>query len=122
MRKAVLPVVALAGVSGLILAVEKQAVPRIWSDRELATWATPVAGINTTPRFFTEDEYYRIPVDNLRTYPVYDPDHEPKGYAAWLKKQGPQPLIEPKKLKTEKDWLEAGRKVFDEMDVPIFRT
>src|SRR5205814_10690415 len=78
-------------------------VPRIWNDRELATWATPIAGINSTPHFFTEEEYYRIPIENLRSYPVYHPDREPKGYAAWLKQQGPQPLIEPHKLKTEKD-------------------
>src|SRR5436309_1784145 len=97
-------------------------VPRIWSDRELATWATPVAGVNSTPNFLAEKDYYRVRVENLRTYPVYHPDHEPKGYTAWLKQQGPRPLMESEKLKTEKDWIEAGRRVFDELDVPIFRT
>jgi len=114
-------IVFLSILSGTASAATADA-PRVWNDRDLATWATPVAGINTTPHFLPEQEYYRIPVDNLRTYPVYHPDHEPRGYAAWLKQQGPKPLIEPTKLRTEKDWLEAGLRVFDELDVPIFRT
>src|SRR5262245_62102888 len=107
----------------LILASAASAeAPRVWSDRNFPTWAIPVAGINATPNFLPEREYYRVPVDNLRTYPVYHPDYEPTCYAAWLKQQGPRPLVEPEKLKTEKDWLEAGRRVFDELDVPLFRT
>src|SRR5437867_7128323 len=46
-------------------------LPRIWDDRELAGWATPVAGLGVPPALFTEEEYYAAPVDNLRTYPVY---------------------------------------------------
>jgi hypothetical protein len=103
-------------------AAEDARPARIWNDRDLSTWAIPVAGINQTPRFFTEEEYYRIPVDNLRTYPVYLPGREPAGYQEWLKQQGPQPLIEPAKLHSEKDWFEAGRRAFEELDVPIFRT
>ena len=33
-----------------------------------------------------------------------------------LQKVGPKPLIEPAKLKTEADWIEAGRQVFEELD------
>src|SRR5258708_29290438 len=109
MRK--VQVLLFAVVAGAFAA--DSSVPRIWSTQELATWATPVAGINKTPNFLSEEEYYRVPVDNLRTYPVYHPDREPKDYAAWLKRQGPRPLIEPSKLKTESDWIEAGRRVFD---------
>jgi hypothetical protein len=96
-------------------------VPKIWDDKALATWALPVAGINATGNHIPEVEYYAVPVDNLRTYPVYHPDHEPKGYAEWLRQQPPRPLIEAQKLKTERDWIEAGRRVFDELDVPLFR-
>ncbi|HXG93812.1 MAG TPA: hypothetical protein VNN73_15815 [Blastocatellia bacterium] len=100
----------------------QQAVaPKIWDDKQLATWAVPIAGVNAMPNFYTEAEYYSAPVDNLRTYPVYHPDYEPKGYRERLKKMGPQPMIEPEKIKTEKDWIEAGRRVFDELDVPILR-
>ena len=96
--------------------------PKIWDAKALATWATPIIGVNATPNYLTEDEYYAAPVDNLRTYPVYHPDYEPKGYQEWIKKQGAQPLIEPEKLKTERDWIEAGRRVFEEFDVPPVRT
>lgn len=96
--------------------------PKIWDAKELATWATPIAGVNAKPHFYSEEEYYAAPVDNLRTYPVYHPDREPKGYQEWLKKQGAQPLVEPEKIKTEQDWIATGRRVFDELDVPITRT
>lgn len=97
-------------------------VRRLWNAKDLADWAIPVAGINQTPRFYSEKEYYAAPVENLRTYAVYHPRYEPKGYMDWLRKQGPQPLVEPDKLKTEEDWIEAGRRVFDELDVPLVRT
>jgi hypothetical protein len=101
---------------------EKIVCPKIWDANQLATWATPVAGVNATPNFYTEEEYYAAPVDNLRTYPVYHPDFEPKGYRESLKKQGPQPMIETAKLSTERDWIEAGRRVFEELDIPVTRT
>ena len=31
-------------------------------------------------------------------------------------------LIEPEKLKTERDWIEAGRAVFAGLDFPVTRT
>src|SRR2546427_5102821 len=65
-------------------ASQKIVVPKIWDSKQLATWATPVAGINATANFYSEEEYYAAPVDNLRTYPVYAPDKEPKGYREWM--------------------------------------
>ena len=29
--------------------------------------------------------YYALPEVNLKTYPVYTPDKEPKGYMEWLR-------------------------------------
>lgn len=100
----------------------KVTVPKIWDAKQLAGWAIPVAGVNATPNFYTEEEYYATPMDNLRTYPVYHPGYEPKGYREWIKRQGAQPLIDPAKLKTEQDWIDAGRRVFDELDVPEARS
>jgi hypothetical protein len=59
---------------------KKLVIPKLWDDQLLATWALPVAGLNITPHFIPESEYYAAPIDNLRTYPVYNPDFEPKGY------------------------------------------
>src|SRR5215831_3605947 len=39
-----------------------------------------------------------------------------------LQRVGPKPLIEPEKLKNEADWIEAGRRVFEEADHLHLRT
>lgn len=96
--------------------------PKIWDESKLVGWATPVAGLGVPPGHFTEEEYYAAPVDNLRTYPVYHPKFEPPGYREWMLAQGPQPLIEPEKPRTKADWIEAGRRVFEELDTAITRT
>jgi hypothetical protein len=81
----------------------KPAIPKTWDERALADWATPVAGLNVRPGHFSEEAYYRAPLDNYRTYPVYPYGREPEGYWDMLQKVGPQPLIEVAKLKTEAD-------------------
>jgi hypothetical protein len=70
----------------------------------------------------TAKEFYELPVENLRTYPVYLPDREPPGYWEMLQTVGPRPLIEPDKLVSESDWIEAGRRVFEELDHFPLRT
>src|SRR5690349_6712227 len=97
-------------------------VPKIWDEKAFAGWATPVAGLGERPGHFSEAEYYAAPIDNLRTYPVYHPKFEPPGYRAWMLDQGPQPLIEPRKLETEADWIEAGRRVFEQLDTAVTRS
>src|SRR5437667_4896840 len=42
--------------------------PKTWDAKALADWATPVAGLNVRPGHFSEEEYYRAPIDHLRTY------------------------------------------------------
>lgn len=64
-------------------------VPKIWDEKELATWATPLAGLGVRPGHFSEAEYYAAPIVNLRTYPVYHPKFEPPGYREWIKSRGP---------------------------------
>ena len=116
---------ALLAASVASLAAQQPApggVPRLWTDEALAGWALPVAGVRATPRFFTEAEYYAAPVDEVRTYPVYVKSREPEGYRDWIRKQGPQPLIEPAKLTSEADWIAAGREVFDGLHLAEFRT
>lgn len=97
-------------------------VPRVWDDAALADWATPLSGINVRPTHISSKEYYSLPADNLKTYPVYLPGREPEGYWEMLNLIGPKPMIEPEKLKSEADWIEAGRTVFDQMDHMHLRT
>jgi mono/diheme cytochrome c family protein len=70
----------------------------------------------------SEHDYYAAPIDDLRTYPVYHPSREPKGYRDSLVRAGPKPIIEPANLRTKADWIEAGRRVFDELDDAGSRT
>jgi hypothetical protein len=98
------------------------ATPKTWDEKELADWATPLAGINARPSHISSAQYYALPVDNLRTYPVYVDGKEPAGYWEFLQKVGPQPMIEPDTLKTNADWIEAGRTVFEQMDHIHLRT
>src|SRR5437588_4323308 len=87
----------------------RPAIPRTWDDAALADWATPVAGLNVRPTHMTAKEYYALPTENVRTYPVYVPDREPRGYWEMLQRVGPKPLIEPDAGWTEADWITAGR-------------
>ena len=100
----------------------KADVPKTWDENSLQEWATPVAGLNVRPTHLTPKDYYSLPVENLRTYPVYLPDREPEGYWEMLQRVGTKPLIEADKLRTQADWIEAGRRVFDELDHLPLRT
>ena len=111
--------VAALWISGTAAA---QKPPKTWDEAALAEWATPVAGLNVRPGHLSEKDYYALPVENLRTYPVYYPGREPAGYWEMVQQLGPQPLIEPARLKTAADWVEAGRRVFDELDHIPLRT
>ena len=97
-------------------------IPKVWDEVALADWATPVAGLNVRPTHISANEYYSFTVDNLRTYLVYFPGKEPEGYWEMLQSVGPKSLIEPGRLKTEADWIEAGRRVFEGVDDLDLRT
>ncbi|MBI4907317.1 MAG: hypothetical protein HY820_27075 [Acidobacteria bacterium] len=97
-------------------------IPKTWDEAALKDWATPLASLNARPKHMTAAQYYALPVDNLKTYPVYVEGKEPPGYWEFLQKVGPQPMIDPEKLQTEADWLKAGRIVFDQNDHIHLRT
>ena len=96
----------------------KPEIPIVWDEAELARWITPVAGLNVRPAHISAPEYYAMPEYNLKSYPVYIPGREPKGYWEMLQRVGPQRLFEPEKLKTEADWIAAGERIFDEAATP----
>jgi mono/diheme cytochrome c family protein len=110
---------ALVGFAGLAQSVK---VPRIWNDADLTDWATPVATLNVRPAHFSEREYYAVPADNLKTYPVYHPDAEPPGYWDDLQKRTPEPLVDASRIQSTADWIAAGTRAFREMDSVLMRT
>ncbi len=95
-------------------------IPRVWDEAALAGWATPLAGLGEAPKHMSAADYYAIPEENLRSYPLYMPDREPAGYWEQLQSAGPQPLIEPEKLATRADWNAAGERVF--LDAVVLKT
>ena len=106
----------LASLCVAIIAQAPVQPPRIWDDRQLADWATPIAALNLRPSHYTSAEYYGVPADNLRTYPVYHPDSEPPGYWEELQKKKPEPLVDITKIRTREDWMAAGERAFLELD------
>jgi hypothetical protein len=46
-------------------------VPVIWDDAALSDWATPIAALQVRPAHYKPADYYAVPAENLRTYPVY---------------------------------------------------
>ena len=87
---------------------------RVWNDRDLADWATPVGGLNVRPGHYSEEEYYSAPVGEfVRTYPVYFPGREPAGYWDRLRNAKSEPLITPGP-RTMADWVKEGKRVFHE--------
>jgi len=114
-------VVGMVTLTASAVLQSQTSVPTTWDDDALREWATPVAGLNLRPAHFPEAEYYKAPVDNLRTYPVYYPGREPAGYWEMLQAVGPKPLIEPATLSTAEDWIQAGKRVFEEYDTPAYR-
>jgi hypothetical protein len=96
--------------------------PRVWTDRALADWATPVAGLGVRPSHVTERKYNAArDAELVRTYPIYFPGREPDGYFEKIRDTKPEPLILPGE-RTAAEWIVAGKQVFREMDVPLFRS
>jgi mono/diheme cytochrome c family protein len=86
----------------------------------VAGFRLPLAGLGHPPKMVSGDRYYSLPEYNVKTYPVYTPEREPKGYIEWLKQQDPQPLVDISKLKTKADYIAAGREVFYGRELPRF--
>ena len=118
--------VVLAVGAGSVFAQQRPSrtptIPRTWDEKALSEWATPLAHIGVRPSHISPAQYYALPVDNLKTWPVYLRGREPEGYWKMLQSVGPQPMIEPDKLKSREDWRKAGQTVFEQMDHLHLRT
>ena len=47
---------ASAAAVTLVVSAQSVAVPKIWDDRALAEWATPIAGLNVRPAHYSAAE------------------------------------------------------------------
>lgn len=113
-RILVLIAVWAQGVFGQPTEAYKPAIPRVWTDAAMRDLEIPLARPEYSPKHVSESFYYQIPVRPIhKSYPVYHPDREPKGYIDWLRAQEPEMAWDTAKLKTREDWIRAGEVVFD---------
>ncbi len=88
-------------------------IPKVWDDDAMRDVELPLAA-HIPVHHMPADYYYRIPTrPNVKTYPIYAPGREPSGYWEWLQQQEPEPAFDPDALKTDADWINAGRMVFE---------
>ena len=93
-------------------------IPRTWDDEAIRTLELPLAHAQASPVHVSASYYYRIPVRPIyKSYAVYEPSHEPKGYWNWLQNREPVILWDDSghrpRLQTEGDWIKAGELVFE---------
>src|SRR5438270_827440 len=79
-------------------------VPKAWDSQGIRDFRLPLAGLGRPPQLLSEQEYYALPEQNLKTYPVYSPDKEPANYLDWLKLQKPRPMVDVSAIRTKQDW------------------
>ncbi len=89
-------------------------IPRTWDSTAMARFELPLASVKASPRHVPSAYYYQLPERvAYKTYPVYAPGREPKGYWESLKKLEPEVVFDPKTLHTEADWIKAGEQLFE---------
>src|SRR6202021_3499493 len=106
------PLLSLLLGGAMAVSVSAQEGPSPWSDASIAGYRLPLAGLGHAPKMVSGAAYYALPEVNLKTYPVYTPDKEPKGYLEWLQARDPEPMVDIGKLKTREKWSAAGRQWF----------
>lgn len=101
------------------------AIPEFWSTELLEDYELPLATPSRTPRHVSRDYYYALPERRVfRSYPVYHPDREPAGYMERLRGAEPEVVFDAATLRTDGDWIAAGRVVFEmpiDVNGPILR-
>jgi hypothetical protein len=89
-------------------------IPKTWDQAAITSVTIPLATRAASPVPISADYYYRMPVRPVyRSYPVYAPDREPRGYLDSLRRLNPEIVFDAATLATESDWTKAGELVFD---------
>jgi processive rubber oxygenase RoxA-like protein len=92
----------------------RPAIPTTWDLQALRTFDMPLADRSVTRTYMSPEEYYGLPVRPVyKSYPIYEPGHEPAGYIDWLQQQEPEVIFDPALLHTTDDWVRAGALVFE---------
>ena len=89
-------------------------IPKTWDTQAIESLQVPLADPTITAKLISSDYYYSMPIRPIyKSYDVYRPDREPRGYMDELKRKEPEIVFDASKLKSEADWTKAGELVFD---------
>jgi hypothetical protein len=89
-------------------------IPKTWDTEDVNSFQLPLADERVSTRLISSVYYYSIPVRPVyKSYDVYRPDREPRGYMDQLKRKNPQIIFDSSKLRSEADWIAAGEMVFN---------
>ena len=89
-------------------------VPKLWRDEKIKTLHLPMADKSVEVKPISEELFYKLKEKvAYKTYPLYMPGKEPKGYYEWLLKQEPEIVFDASKLKSEEDWIKAGEIIYE---------
>ena len=89
-------------------------IPKTWDAQAIESLQLPLADPTITAKLISSDYYYSMPIRPIyKSYDVYRPDREPRGYMDELKRKEPEIIFDASKLKSEADWTKAGELVFD---------
>ena len=104
----------------------QSAIPAFWSTELLGDYELPLATLARTPSHVPRDYYYALPERRVyKSYPVYHPDREPAGYMDRLRAAEPEIVFDAARIRTDADWIAAGRLVFEmpiDVNGPILRS
>ena len=98
----------------LTISVGSPPFPKVGMRRRLEAWTIRPRSLGVHTVHLPPSFVYSIPPYPIyKTYPIYHPLKEPKGYIDWLSQQEPKVTFDPAKLRTEADWISAGKLVFE---------
>jgi hypothetical protein len=113
MRVIVLALALYGSRHGLLFAQPE--IPKAWDEADLKSWTIPAREPGAYTVHVPPSFYYSIPAPPIyKSYPVYHPSKEPPGYMGWLRSQDPQVVFDSSKLRTDAEWIAAGKLVFED--------
>ncbi len=115
-------VAAFVGIAVLFVVAatkaQEKGVPKTWDEKKLHEMELPLVGLDKPVKHAPLEFYNAVPVLPIaRSYPIYHPDKEPKGYMEALRLKEPETIpFDPMQFRTEADWIKAGELVFHAPD------
>ena len=90
-------VAALVGIALLLVVAattaQEKGIPKTWDEKKLHEMELPLVGLDKPVKHAPPEFYDAVPVLPIaKSYPVYHPDKEPKGYMEALREKEPEAI------------------------------